>query len=115
MLFYKVVTNKLISSFWDFEQKKQIYRKDGLDAYRLKNGLKYSFQYVEDELFTEKELSNILGFTPENKPDFLKPVEVKKNNTHYFFGARFENNRPVYFYQDGSPYISKWDKYRKEA
>ena len=46
---------------------------------------KYSFM-VSNELFTEAERAKIA-----NCDYFFEPVEIKKTNTHLFFGARFEN------------------------
>jgi len=42
--------------------------------------------YIKDELFTEKEVEKY----SLNK-NFLEVVEVKKNKTYWFFGARFAN------------------------
>lgn len=97
MKFYKVTSGKLEHAFND------LYYPAGIDAYRLKKGVRYSYQYIGNELFTPSELKNILGFTEENKPDFLKPVEIKKGKTHFFFGCRFEDENPVYYYKDGTP------------
>ena len=42
--------------------------------------------YIEDELYTKKEAEKLqLNF------NFMNLVNVKKNSTHFFFGARFEN------------------------
>ena len=45
--------------------------------------------FVEDELYTEKEL-NKLFIDVNNLPDFIKPVDVKRSNIYWFFGTRFE-------------------------
>lgn len=42
--------------------------------------------YVADELFTEKEVKKY-----SLNENYLEVVEVPKNKTYWFFGARFAN------------------------
>ena len=42
--------------------------------------------YVADELYTEKEAEKLNLNT-----DFMQPVNINKNRTYFFFGARFES------------------------
>ena len=54
------------------------------------NGKTVTHVFVEDELYLPRELEK-LGINIEYKlPDFIKPVEVPKGQTYWFFGARFE-------------------------
>lgn len=41
--------------------------------------------FVGNELYTEKEAQKYFGALV-----WLDPVEIPKNNTYFFFGARFE-------------------------
>lgn len=103
MKYYKVISNKLNIAFYDNRTKQTFYTKDNIYFYRYKNGLKYSFQYIADELITTAELKKYYGVTPENIKEFpfLQPVEINKNKTHFTFGVRFEDNHGVYFDENG--------------
>jgi hypothetical protein len=103
MKYYKVISNKLTPAFGGR------YSKDNVYSFKLKRGVRYSWQYIADELMTPAEARNLYGITPENLHlfPFLQPVEVSKKKTHYFFGARFEDNRAVYFTKDGAPFDEK--------
>ena len=93
MLYYKVISNKFHYAF------NGRYHKANIFSYRYKNGLRYSWQYIADELITPGELKKYYGITAENLHNFpfLQPVNINKNKTHFFFGARFEDNTPAYY------------------
>ena len=58
------------------------------------NGKTVTHVFVEDELYLARELAN-LGIDVEHKlPDFITPVEIPKGQTYWFFGARFELEKP---------------------
>jgi hypothetical protein len=103
MRYYKVISNKLNIAFWDQRTKQTFYTKDNIFSYRYKNGARYSWQYVADELITAAELKKYYGITPENITQFpfLQPVEISKNKTHWFFGCRFQDDNGVYFNEHG--------------
>lgn len=100
MKYYKVENNKFCHAFGGR------YYKDNIYSYRLDHGVRVSCQYIADELITPAELKKRYGITPENinKFPFLKPVEIKKTETHYFFGARFADNRPIYYTATGAAF-----------
>lgn len=63
-----------------------------------KNGyLYFDGILIGGELYTEKEykklLSSVYGITENN--NIFEEVHINKNNTHFFFGARFENKENV--------------------
>lgn len=99
MTFYKVISNKLNIAFYDNRTKQTFYIKDNIYSYKLKNGIRVSCQYIAEELLTAAELKKYYGITPENIHNFkfLQPVQVNKNKTHWFFGARFEDDHAVYY------------------
>lgn len=103
MKYYQVISNKLCIAFYKMEEKRTYYTKDNIYSYRYKNGLKYSYQYIADELITAAELKKYYGITPENIKEFsfLQPVEINKNKTHWAFGARFADDHGVYFDENG--------------
>lgn len=107
MKYYKVISNKLNIAFYDNRTKQTLYTKDNIYSYRLKNGLRYSYQYIADELITEKELYKYYGITPENIHNFpfLQPVEINKHKTHFFFGARFADDHAIYYNKNGEKAI----------
>lgn len=107
MKYYQVTSKKFNIAFWDRKTKQTFYIKDNIYSYRYKNGLRYSYQYIADELLTAAELKRYFGITPENIKDFpfLQPVEVKKNKTHFAFGARFEDDHGIYFDENGKKII----------
>jgi hypothetical protein len=100
MKYYKVENNKFCHAFGGR------YYKDNVNSYKLKNGIRTSCQYIADELITPAELKKIYGITADNIKNFpfLKPVEIKKTETHYFFGARFADNRPIYYTATGEAF-----------
>ena len=58
------------------------------------NGKTVTHVFVEDELYLSRELAN-LGIDVEYKlPDFITPIEIPKGQTYWFFGARFELEKP---------------------
>lgn len=58
------------------------------------NGKTVTHVFVEDELYLVRELAN-LGINVEHKlPDFITPIEIPKGQTYWFFGARFELEKP---------------------
>ena len=64
----------------------KFYKVRKENNYCYKNGKHIDF-VVEDELITPSEMKQRkLPIT-----DNFIPVEVKKTNTHWFFGCRFEN------------------------
>ena len=64
----------------------KFYKVQKENNYWDKNGRYIDF-VVEDELITPSEMKQRkLPIT-----DNFIPVEVKKTNTHWFFGCRFEN------------------------
>lgn len=73
MLFYKV--NK------DCDNKKVYHFKRGRWCY---DGI-----IVGNELYTQKEYSRLMEFSNLHS-SYFTPVNVKKNKTVWFFGARFE-------------------------
>lgn len=103
MKYYKVISKKLNVAFWDYATQQTFYTKDNIFSYRYKNGLRFSCQYIPDELITAVELKKYYGITPDNIKEFtfLQPVEIKKTQTHFFFGARFEDEHGIYFDRDG--------------
>ena len=107
MKYYKVVSNKLNIAFRDQRTKQMFYTKDNIFSFRYKNGACYSCQYVADELITAAELKKYYGITPENITQFpfLQPVEISKNNIHWFFGCRFQDGHGVYFNENGEKII----------
>lgn len=64
--------------------------KDCFDCRRYGNSDKKGNFVIKDELFTYKEMEK-LGI-PFN---WCNSVEVKKNNTYKFFGARFCENSDI--------------------
>ena len=44
--------------------------------------------YIADELYTGKEAEKLNLNT-----DFMQPVNINKNSTYFFFGARFQEKR----------------------
>ena len=59
------------------------------------NGKTVTHVFVEDELYLARELAN-LGINVEHKlPDFIAPIEIPKGQTYWFFGARFELEKPT--------------------
>lgn len=103
MRYYKVISNKLIIAFYDNRTKQTFYRKDNIFSYRYKNGARYSWQYVADELLTAAELKKFYGITPEKIKEFpfLQPVEISKNKIYWFFGCRFSDNKAIYYNKNG--------------
>lgn len=47
---------------------------------------------VGNELYTVKEWERLKERTKMNLDYTVEPVEINRNKTHWFFGARFENN-----------------------
>jgi hypothetical protein len=103
MKYYQVISNKLNIAFYDRNEKRTYYTKDNIFSYRYKNGLKFSYQYIADELITAAELKKYFGITSENitRFPFLQPVEINKNKTHFAFGARFADDHAIYFDENG--------------
>ncbi len=60
---------------------------DGLSA-----GLKTKTKLIAGELYTEKETIR-LGMTARAKNNYTIPVRIPKNETYFFFGARFESSK----------------------
>ena len=104
MKYYKVISNKLNISFYDNRTKQTFYHKENIFSHRYKNGLRFSAQYIADELITAAELKRFYGITPENITEFpfLQPVEIPKTETYFFFGARFQNNNAIYYDKNGN-------------
>jgi hypothetical protein len=45
---------------------------------------------IANELWTEKEFNKItLSDSNKNKFDYVEQIEISKNKTYFFFGARF--------------------------
>ena len=67
---------------------------DNLRKYNSKKAL-YDGIWVENELYTQKELEKLTkaGFVVLYK--YFDPVEIKKTETYWFFGARFSDNTGV--------------------
>lgn len=64
----------------------KFYRAKSEKNYYKKNGEYYDF-VCEDELIIEAEMKQRkLPFSSN-----FEPVEIKKTDTHWFFGCRFEN------------------------
>lgn len=103
MRYYKVVSNKLCIAFYKLNERRTYYTKDNIFSYRYKNGLRYSWQYIADELITAAELKKFYGITPKNITQFpfLQPVDVPKTKIHWAFGARFEDDHGIYFDENG--------------
>lgn len=58
------------------------------------NGKTVTHVFIEDELYLARELAN-LGIDVKHKlPDFITPIEIPKGQTYWFFGARFELEKP---------------------
>jgi hypothetical protein len=89
------------------DKRQTYYTKDNIYHYKYKNGLRYSCQYIADELITAAELKKYFGITPENMKEFpfLQPVEIPKNKIHWAFGARFQDDHGVYFDENGNKII----------
>lgn len=64
----------------------KFYKVQKENNYWDKNGKHIGF-VVEDELITPSEMKQRKLPITSN----FVPVEVKKTNTHWFFGCRFEN------------------------
>lgn len=62
------------------------YYRAKTDAYDRKT----EFNLVRNELLTERE--KIL-FCPSLKEDLFETVQVKKTETYFFFGCRFEDGK----------------------
>ena len=71
--------------------------KPEYDNLRKYNGKKvlYDGIWIENELYTQKELEKLTkaGFVVLYK--YFDPVEISKKKTHYFFGARFSEDTGV--------------------
>lgn len=66
----------------------KFYKAKSEKNYYDKNGEYYDF-VCEDELITEAEMKQRkLPFSSN-----FEPVEIKKTETHWFFGCRFENRK----------------------
>ena len=104
MRYYKVVSKKLCIAFWKWNEKRTYYTLDNIYGYKYKNGLRYSCQYIANELITEKELKKYYGITPDNIHEFpfLELVDIPKNKIHWFFGARFQDGTPIYYDENGN-------------
>ena len=96
MKFYKVISKKVDP--WS-------HTHENIFSYRLDKGVRVSEQYIADSLWTISELTRLYGINEENinRFPFLQPVDVKKNKTHWFFGCRFEDDRPLWFSLDNQP------------
>ena len=103
MKYYIVVSNKISVAFYDRIEKRTYYTKNNIHSFKYKNGARFSCQYIPDELITAAELKKYYGITPDNITNFpfLQPVEVNKNKTHWFFGARFADDHAIYFNEHG--------------
>ena len=58
------------------------------------NGQTVTHVFVENELYLKRELEKLFIDVDKQLPDFIKPVEVPKGQTYWFFGARFELEKP---------------------
>ena len=60
------------------------------------HGKKDIYEFVQDELITQKEFAiicNICGFTPFKLLNYhsnFETIEISMNNVYKFFGCRFE-------------------------
>lgn len=54
----------------------------------LKNHAYYDF-LIPNELYTQKEIERLQKNHVNISFDFFDPVEIPKNTTYFFFGARF--------------------------
>lgn len=61
---------------------KQLLKKSG------KGWSYYSF-LIPNELYTQKEIEKLQKNQVNISFDFFDPVEIPKNTTYFFFGARF--------------------------
>ena len=98
MLYYKVISKKIVPAF---DGK---YRKENIFSYKIdSHGRRISCQYIPDELITPAELKRFYGITAENISHFpfLQPVNVKKTEIYFFFGARFDDTHTCYCDKNG--------------
>ena len=72
----------------------KFYKVKRDNEYWNKNGEHIGF-VVEDELITPSEMKQRKLPITSN----FVPVEVKKTNTHWFFGCRFENMWLISYWQ----------------
>ena len=102
MTYYKIVSNKLYhvdGGRFSYENINCLTRN--------KSGNYNRVEMIHNSLFTARELLKFYGISKEDIPkyNFLQPVEISKNKTHFFFGLRFEDNTPAFYDKNGSPLI----------
>lgn len=64
---------------------KQLYKKQGQRGYNNVYKIPNGYNLIANELLTEKEVEKL------NVPQVcVNPVNVKKSEVHFYFGARFQ-------------------------
>ena len=63
---------------------------DNLQRYNGKT-VQFNGIWIANELYTEKELSNLVKIGLFVHPKYFEKVEISKKKIYWFFGARFES------------------------